>query len=144
MSSLDREGIGLLNALTDSNTFFVLSSSWRKFYTFEEMVAHLKFFGWTGTFHEDWCTADFDGSRGEQIQEWLNRHPEVDRYVIFDDDPNIMKHQKKFWCQTLEPEGISWKNMLKAVKILFNNYQEWRVFYHKEIFPKLQEKFTNG
>jgi hypothetical protein len=31
--------------------------------------------------------------RGEEIQEWLNQHPEVEDYVILDDDSDMLDHQ---------------------------------------------------
>jgi hypothetical protein len=31
--------------------------------------------------------------RGEEIQEWLDKHPEVEDYVILDDDGDMMDHQ---------------------------------------------------
>ena len=38
--------------------------------------------------HEDWCTNPEDHSgltRAEEIENWLDRHPEVDRYAAIDD-----------------------------------------------------------
>lgn len=35
--------------------------------------------------------------RGEEIQDWLDQHPEVEDYAILDDDSDMMQHQfKKF------------------------------------------------
>lgn len=137
MCALDREGVGLLNMLYDEDTFYVLSSSWRHFHDKSYMTNHLKKFGWSGQFHMDWCTQDFDGSRGEQIQEWLNRHSEVEKYVIIDDDSNMLKSQKRNFVKTIEYDGISWKNFQNAAKILFGNYQEWRAFYRKNYEGKV-------
>jgi hypothetical protein len=31
--------------------------------------------------------------RGQEIQDWLNEHPEVEDYAILDDDSDMMEHQ---------------------------------------------------
>ena len=38
-------------------------------------------------------TGDRKSLRGEEIQEWLDKHPEVEDYVILDDDGDMMDHQ---------------------------------------------------
>lgn len=34
--------------------------------------------------------------RGKEIQWWLDRHPEVEKYCIIDDDSDMLPHQKLF------------------------------------------------
>ena len=37
--------------------------------------------------------------RGKEIQQWLDEHPEVTNYVIFDDDSDMLEHQmNNFIC----------------------------------------------
>ena len=67
----------------------VISSAWRKKDSFkndfcksfpELAVAILDFL------HEDWCTiGSRNGNRGEEISEWLSRHPETTKFVCVDD-----------------------------------------------------------
>lgn len=38
-------------------------------------------------------TGDRKTLRGEEIQEWLDKHPEVKDYAILDDDSDMMEHQ---------------------------------------------------
>jgi hypothetical protein len=38
-------------------------------------------------------TGDRKSLRGEEIQEWLDKHPEVEDYAILDDDSDMMDHQ---------------------------------------------------
>jgi hypothetical protein len=40
-------------------------------------------------------TGDRKTLRGQEIQEWLDKHPEVEDYVILDDDGDMMDHQFK-------------------------------------------------
>lgn len=49
--------------------------------------------GFTGTIHDDWRTKHFGRMRGEEILEWLSRHPEVTRHVILDDDSDFLPRQ---------------------------------------------------
>jgi hypothetical protein len=85
--------------------------------------------------HEDWHTTLYqnvenvkeiktrDGetmlikafSRGGEIQEWLDRHPEVDEYKIIDDDPSILEKQQKNWIQCDSVDGFSGKDMRRLI-----------------------------
>lgn len=49
---------------------------------------------------------DHHSMRGEEIQKWLDEHPEVTRYCILDDDSDMLPHQKHF--------KTSWKVGLTA------------------------------
>lgn len=39
-------------------------------------------------------------SRGEEIQKWLNEHPECEYYLIVDDDSDILPEQKNNFVKT--------------------------------------------
>jgi hypothetical protein len=40
------------------------------------------------------CTPDIDNvTRGQQIQAWLEKHPEVTRYAIIDDNSDMTEEQ---------------------------------------------------
>lgn len=38
--------------------------------------------------------------RGHEVEYWLNEHPEVERYVIFDDDNDFLPHQRGNFVRT--------------------------------------------
>jgi hypothetical protein len=38
--------------------------------------------------------------RGHEVQYWLDGHPEVERYVIFDDDDDFLDHQRGNFVRT--------------------------------------------
>lgn len=133
MSALDREGVGLLNVLAGLGTDtikYVLSSTWRKHHDQGWMENHLRNHGWTGEFHEDWRTTIehvehngiiFGVTRGREIQEWLNRHPEITEYVIIDDDSDMLDEQLPRFAQTHTEDGISFSAFQKARRILFGS-----------------------
>jgi hypothetical protein len=57
-------------------------------------------------------------TRGEEIQAWLNGHPEVAQYCIIDDDPRILPAQQPYWIQTSFRYGFTQAKLEKALKIL--------------------------
>lgn len=42
------------------------------------------------------CTKLSHGKRGNEVQDWLDRHPQVKQYAILDDDPDFLPHQWLF------------------------------------------------
>jgi len=64
-------------------------------------------------------TPRFPGKpRGEEIQDWLNRHPEVTDYVIIDDDSDMLESQKKNFVHTSTLHGFQYGDKLWAMRIL--------------------------
>lgn len=43
--------------------------------------------------------------RGHEIQEWLDKHPQVKTYVIIDDDSDMLEVQKNNFVQTANNQG---------------------------------------
>src|ERR1700722_11282043 len=71
----------------DTGCQIVLSSAWRNWPEGErEIEARIaKLYDRTG--HSD------SGIRGEEIQTWLDAHPDVDRYAILDDSSDMLPEQ---------------------------------------------------
>ena len=96
----------------------VISSTWRYNHPKEEFE---QFFT---AIHEDWRT-DTDllrngtNCRGDEIQLWLNNHPEVTQYIILDDDQDMLDSQIDRCVFTNYEDGLVWSDML-LVKLLFN------------------------
>lgn len=55
--------------------------------------------------------------RGNEIQEWIDKH-NVDSYVIFDDDNDMLPEQLPHFVQTNSVYGISSDNAIQAINIL--------------------------
>lgn len=64
--------------------------------------------------------------RGDEIQEWLDRH-EVESYVILDDINNMLESQQSHLVLTDEIDGLTEKDVEKAIGIL-NENKEKRYF----------------
>ena len=45
--------------------------------------------------------------RGSEIKEWLDRHPDVTRYAILDDNNNMLDEQQKNFFKTSWATGIT-------------------------------------
>lgn len=101
----------------------VVSSTWRHGETPETLAKILHPSKLIGGAIID-VTPDFgwrDGKhvpRGEEIQDWLNRHPEVTNYVIVDDDSDMLETQKKNFVHTSSLHGFQYGDMLWALRIL--------------------------
>jgi hypothetical protein len=92
----------------------VLSSSWRRS---NYSIDVLKLFGIECV---DMTTRDRGKilTRGEEIQEWLDKHPEVENYIILDDARNMLESQKPFFVFTNRDMGVRERDVKKAIDIL--------------------------
>ena len=121
----------------------VISSTWR--------YNHGKQF-WKDIFgeylHEDFKTPDLtkkresgiwtNVTRGQEIQAWLDRgltYPE--KYLILDDDTDMLPHQKDHFIQTDSTDGMLTEHIIKVreyfgIKDFFNEYNE--IFQHPNMF----------
>ena len=92
----------------------VLSSSWRLFMKNRKVVEkRLADFGMKFIS----CTLELR-DRAEEIEEWLSRHPEVDKFVILDDECASLKRLKANLVQTTIAYGLLPTHVQKAIKIL--------------------------
>lgn len=60
--------------------------------------------------------------RGGEIQTWLDKHPEVDNYVIIDDDGDMLDSQLYHFVQTNYEDGITEIETTRAIKVLNKQY----------------------
>jgi hypothetical protein len=93
----------------------VLSSSWREIDWHElKLQASFVFEMYEGIGsdrlwirHDDRSTKRLSGPRGNEIAEWLSRHPEVTSYAIVDDDGDMLDEQKPYFVQTHFDDGLT-------------------------------------
>ena len=60
-------------------------------------------------------------SRGEEIQDWIDLHPEITKYAILDDDTAILDNQKENWFRTYWHKGITKEIAERVVEHLGEN-----------------------
>jgi len=54
---------------------------------------------------------------------WLDQHPEVNNYLILDDDSNMLEEQLPHFVKTSLISGMNYDNFIKAKEILsFNTH----------------------
>lgn len=97
----------------DTDCQIVLSSTWR---LNEENRGEVRrqvvdFIDCTPSLHGD---NRYNGLRGEEIKNWLDRNPQVTRYAILDDDSDMLAEQIPNFFKTTWDEGIS-KEIAEAV-----------------------------
>lgn len=116
---LDDEAIDLLKTIVEStNSEIVLSSSWRWYKESREKIReqlqkhNLKFIDITPT------RTDKTLKREEEIQNWLESHPEVVNYVILDDEKISCESMKKHHVKTTFSRGLTIESAQTAIEIL--------------------------
>lgn len=116
----DSVGIALVDRLCqDYNLEVVVSSTWRHRY---DVPLILLTHGFRSDFHKDDKTpvCRIHSTRGMEIRDWLEEHPEVTRFIIIDDDAAGIRNTEleKKWVETDSNDGILTHHYLKAKKIL--------------------------
>jgi hypothetical protein len=117
----DNVAISLIRKICkETNTKIVLSSTWRKTVGWKALRDALKLDiidATPFTFSER--------MRGVEINEWLEKHPEVTKYVIVDDDTDMLEAQKKNFVRVDSLEGLSYKNYKQILSIIGNEGDIW-------------------
>ena len=124
---LPEEKINLLNSICEATEcVIVVSSTWR---LHDECMDELIAAGVSAEFHEDWKTdypaphpqhslIEVGKTRGREIKEWLDRHPEVENYVIIDDNSDILDEQMDNFVKTEFEIGLTEDHAEAAKEIL--------------------------
>lgn len=102
-----------------TGTQIVLSSSWRRYFTFEEVGQHLDLDIIDATVT---LSSFIEGRRivrGDEIQEWLDRHPEVTQWAIVDDDCDMLDSQMDRFVNTCIDDGLTEEDA-KALEALLS------------------------
>ena len=63
-------------------------------------------------------TPIYSSLRGKEIKAYLDAHPEVENYVILDDDDDMLDEQLYHFVQTNYEDGITEVETSRAVKVL--------------------------
>lgn len=123
---VELRALKLLKEIVDkTGAEIVVSSSWRYGWTNKhlelggELLTKLKdrlgdvglrIIGTTPILH---CT-----DRGDEIRDWLERHPEVESFVILDDDSDMCEFTETNLVKTTNSRGLREEHVIKAIEIL--------------------------
>jgi len=78
-----------------------------------------------------------DCNRGDEIQAWLDKHKDVEKYLILDDDSDMLEHQLPYLIQTDSMDGMLSDHMMAARHFFrIKNYpkEEYNIFQHRNMF----------
>ena len=113
----DPRNVAVLNQFLESaRVKIVVTSSWRWNHTLEELRAVLRAAGVRGEVIDATSTRS-PGSRGREIQAWLDQHGPVEAFVIIDDSAD-MDHLLPKLARTSMETGMREKHVPLAFKIL--------------------------
>ncbi len=109
--------VSILNDLiAETEAKVVLSSTWRKFEGARRFLSeHVDFID---------CTPILDKKRGDDIQHWLDAHPEVTDWVIVDDDGDMLPSQMSRFVQTTFETGLEATHAYR-MKWILENGPKW-------------------
>lgn len=112
----------LVRLLEEVDARVVLSSTWRKFVDHREYLDKCAP-SVTFRFLKDWRTTQLmpvstGNTRGREIKEYLDRHPEITTYAIVNDDSDMLPSQRPYFVQTNHQDGLLDKDCLHLHDIL--------------------------
>ena len=115
----DPETVKFINDLLEEfNAKIVITSSWR-FGAKDLLLKELRKTRLLIYLYKSWETPMiYGGTRGREIKQWLDKHPEVNGYVILDDRDDILAEQLSFFIKTEINTGFRKENYEKARSIL--------------------------
>ena len=113
----DSNCVACLNKIIEATgADIVISSSWRILFDKETLSSFFERQGVKGTIID--CTRrDSQGLRGLDIQDWLDRHPEVKSFVILD-DVDDMAHLMPYLIHTTYDKGLEEHHVNEAIAML--------------------------
>lgn len=122
-SEFDPFSVRFYNMLFEkyNDLYGVIHSSWRKFYNDDFLLNHFSQQGCKFRFHDD-LTAPFkfSSNRWEEISMWLSDHPEIDDYMILDDEYPPESYKERTIVINFD-DGLSRENCQDLIKWLEKN-----------------------
>lgn len=108
----------LLHIYKKTRCRIVISSAWRHFHSLEILRGMLSVYGIQGEDVIDVTPTKFNGTRGQEIQTWLDTE-KPDVYAIVDDNDDMLSdcHGDKF-VQTNADHGLMWADAVRLINIL--------------------------
>ena len=125
----------------------VISSTWREHFSLEWLREKLASYKIDSSRVIDKTPSDWGGNRGVEIQLWLNAHPEVDHYIIIDDNDwgIIDVHGKQRFIQTeWEGGGFQTKHLAEAAHKLSSKYKKALKEAEEEALTKKTDSGQEG
>ena len=126
MDDFDPKTVEQLNRIlsTDPQIHIVISSSWRLSHTLDWLKEHFESQGFVFADKIIGTTPELiNKERGWEIDNWLNNHPYIDKFVILDDDSDMV-HLTPFLFKTSFYPGLTEAIANKIIKYFNENNNE--------------------
>jgi hypothetical protein len=107
----DMVAVELIRRICSKDVKIVLSSTWRKCEGWRKIL-NLPIIDKTEDIPALSC------QRGKEIDEWLQKHSDVEEYVIIDDDIDMLPKQFEFFVNTDSHNGFLYKDYKTVCRIL--------------------------
>lgn len=118
LRSLSKKCVANLNILLErSEASIVVTSTWRILHSLMDLEQILVNAGFRFPERVIGMTPRGYGARGQQIERWLNDHPEVEKFVILDDDSDMEPFMDKL-VKTNSDVGLTNMDVERALEIL--------------------------
>lgn len=103
----------------DPSVKLVISSTWRKVHTMPELKNILNSYGINPSNVLDKTSSVFSGDRSHEITMWLEEHPGIIKFVILDDDSDVLnvKDPRGHIFQTTTDDGLLLKQAKQIAKL---------------------------
>ncbi|WAI83239.1 MULTISPECIES: HAD domain-containing protein [Achromobacter] len=111
----DQVAVKLMARLVaETEAHVVLSSTWRIGMDQERITELASFLGYAISS----ATPQLPGCRGLEIERWLTEHPGVEKYVIIDDDSDMLPEQMANFIKVDGTIGLTYQNYKDAKQLL--------------------------
>ena len=109
----------------------VITSTWRVG-SINRLIKELEENNFRDYLHKDWLTPVVrPASRGKEIGLWLDKHPEVQQYLILDDNHKLLEYQMCKFIQTNINLGMVQESYTQARNLLLS-YNQPMLIVEKE------------
>lgn len=110
------EAIGFIQQIAAQGVEIVVSSTWRKTRSHDQLSALLGVKVYSKTPILD--VGPVRVSRGEEIAYWIKHHYELERYAIIDDDSDMLDEQRPFFIKTNFLDGMQVRHYIALCELL--------------------------
>lgn len=111
--------LAFYHLLAESDAKVVMSSTWAV-HKDQMRYLHLVMPGLKEYLHQDWMTPrKFSSTRGQEIQMWLQEHPETTHWVVLEDSRDAWLAANSLnVIETNTVTGLTFEDAIRALKIL--------------------------
>jgi HAD domain in Swiss Army Knife RNA repair proteins len=106
----------------DADVKLVISSTWKKVFSMEKIKNILNSYGVNPSRVMDKTPAVFSGDRAHEINLWLQEHPNVTKFVILDDDSDVLnvKDPRGHVFMTTGEDGLLFKQAKQIARLFLD------------------------